>query len=343
MPRPSERLRDVTKEVASIPEKKTGLGRTLPLERLDRDWVPPNTGTAPAPTSAAPATSSPVASSQSHWSWDVNLSIEANWWFSNPHNRFVCWRSGFGHQFGYVFCGPRIYWYWWWPGCSPRFYPYSYYWWPSSYYFPAYYPSYATVQVVHDYWDDGDYYPTYSEPIVESGEAAAPAPSAADLTALLADGWEQFRTGAYPEAIESFRQAVLADPADPQAKIAFAQSLFAIGNYPDAAFLMRRTVELLPDWPVTGEDPRARYADPADHAEQMVALRAFLERVPGDPAATLVLAVQSYFTGDLRAAREAFEALAALDTEDLVAKRFLERLGPAPRARSAAAPASDGR
>ena len=81
---------------------------------------------------------------------------------------------------------------------------------------------------------------------------------------------------------------------------------------------------------MTGEDPRVHYADPNDHAEEMVALRGFLDRLPGDPAATLVLAVQSYFTGDLTAAREAFSTLAALDRDDLVAKRFLEQLGPAP-------------
>src|SRR6185436_7058578 len=114
-----------------------------------------------------------------------------------------------------------------------------------------------------DYYDDGAYYSSYGD---ESAATAAPA----DAGALIGAGWTQFRAGSYPDAVESFRQAVLADPKDVEAKIGFAQALFAIGNYGDAAFLIRRTIELLPDWPVIGEDPRARYAEPVDHAEQMV-------------------------------------------------------------------------
>ena len=74
-----------------------------------------------------------------------------------------------------------------------------------------------------------------------------------------------------------------------------AQALFAIGNYPDAAFVLRRGMQLLPDWPVLGEDPRTRYLDAADHEEQLLALRTFLEFLPDDPASTLVLAVQYYW------------------------------------------------
>jgi hypothetical protein len=61
----------------------------------------------------------------------------------------------------------------------------------------------------------------------------------------------------------------------------------------------------------------------------MLALRGFLDRVKGEPAAMLVLAWQSYFTGDLGVARESFDVLKSLDPEDATAKRFLERLAPA--------------
>lgn len=341
LPRPSERVNDTTKEVGSIPKRPTRFEVAPPLERFDRSVVPPTAGT---PSRASPPTlSPPVASSEGRGSHHrgSGASVDCGVWFNNPCNRFVCWNSCSGFQFGYVFCGSSIYWYWQRPGCSPYFAPYSYYWRPSCYYLPAYCPSYATVRYVDEYWDDGAYYTSYAEP--SEPDASEPARSDVDAGALLASGWEQFRAGAYLEALVSFRQSVLANPDDPQAKVAFAQGLFAIGNYADAAFLIRRSFELLPDWPVTGEDPRARYADPADHAEQLVALRGFLERVPGDPAATLVLAVQNYFTGDLSAAREAFSLLAALDPEDLVAKRFLERLGPAPTALPAEFPAKDGR
>jgi len=325
--------------------------RELPrLNRLERMPEPrPDTPSAPPlaakdPLSpAAPRAPSPTIVAPAHSSPRVDFDVDVRWWFDRPCNRFVCWNDRAGFQFGYVFCDSRIFSYWWRPGCDPCFTPYSYYWQPSCYYLPAYYPSYATVRVVHDYYSDGPIYSSYGTSAAASD--AAPAATSADLPALLAAGWEQFRTGSYPDAAESFRQALLAAPDDVEAKMAFAQTLFALGNYGDAAFLFRRVVELRPDWPVVGEDPRSRYADPLDHAEQLVALRAFLEHVPGEPAATLVLGVQNYFTGDLTAAREAFQALALLDPEDLVAQRFLERLGPAPAhpARPAAPAAPVGR
>jgi len=321
VPRP-----ETGREVASIPRLPSRPVEAPPLERFDRAAAP-----------SAPRSSSSESSS-STWHRSRFDDCDPHWWYRNPRNRFVCWSGYSGWELGYVFCGSRIFWYWSRPGCDPWFRPYRYYWQPSCYYLPDYCPPYATAYVVHDYYDDGAYYTSYADPAAAAEDAPAP-----DAAALLAAGWEHFRKGAYLEAAESFRQAVLAAPSDPQPKIAFAQALFAIGNYPDAAFLVRRTIEVLPDWPLVGDDPRARYAEPADHAEQMVALRGFLALVPDEPAARLVLAVQNYFTGDLAAAREAFTALAALDPEDLVAKRFLERLVPAPAAPPAAPAEGEGR
>jgi hypothetical protein len=335
----------------SIPEKTGRFGRTPSLNRFDRTVVPPNQGATPAgaigtvgtggmsTTVAASSFATPAAAVGAHVHHHGSSgSCNVDCWFSNPCNRFVLgWHSGC--QWGYVFCGSSFYWYSWWPGCAPYYSPYCYYWRPWSYYYPAYYPSYATAYVVHDTYD----VPAYEEPVEPSTET--PKYSRDEAPAFTSTGWEHFRGGDYFDAVESFRQAVLADPDDAQAKIAFAQGLFALGQYADAAFLIRRASELSPDLPVVGVDPRGRYADPMDHAEQMVALRAFLERVPGDPAALLVLAVQSYFTGDVTAARESFQLLHGLDPEDQVAKQFLERLGPAPApaARPGAAPADDRR
>lgn len=249
---------------------------------------------------------------------DVDVRVDVNLWFSDPGNRYSCWTDRSGWQFGYVFCGSRLFWYWWLPGCDPFFSPYRYYWSPSCTWLPCYYPSYSTVRVVHEYVDTVDYYPTYV-----SSESP---PAGMDVAALLTQGWQEFGAGEYLAAVETLRQAVLAAPDDPFAKIAFGQALFALGNYADAAFVFRRAAELLPDWPAVGEDPRSRYGDALDHAEQMVALRTFLELVPGDPAATLTLAVQSFFTGDLSVARDAFSLLEELDPTDAVAARFLVHL-----------------
>jgi hypothetical protein len=249
-------------------------------------------------------------------------SFELNVAFSNSCNHFSCWHGWNGCSSGFFFCNDCLFWFWWRPGCAPCFWPYNYYYWPSCYYLPAYYPSYSEVRVVHEYVDDGSYYPTLTD-------QQAPA-KGADAAALAGRGWDLFKGRDYAGAADSFRQAVLANPNDATIKLGYAQSLFAVGDYADSAFLLRRALELQPDLPALGEDPRSRYGDAEDHSEQMVALRTFLDHMKGEPAATLVLAWQSYFTGDLSVARESFEALKALDPEDAAAKSFLERLGPAP-------------
>ena len=294
------------------------LQRQMPMQRnaTRPDSIAPNTG-ATNHAGAVHADGFTSASVHVHSSFDLNIA------FSNSCNHFSCWHGSHGCSSGFFFCGDCLFWYWWRPGCAPCYWPYSYYYWPSCYYLPAYYPTYSEVHVVHEYVDDGGYYPQLSE-------EQAPAAKGADAAALAGKGWDQFKDRDYAGAAESFRQSVLANPNDATTKIAYAQSLFAIGDYADSAFLLRRALELQPDLPALGEDPRGRYGDAEDHAEQMVALRTFLDHMKGEPAATLLLGWQSYFTGDLSVARESFEALKALDPEDAVAKRFLERLGPAP-------------
>jgi hypothetical protein len=328
---------------ASIPENsfsshrnaldgRTGSGgqpiRVPPLERLPRRL--PTQHAAGRPDNVAPNSGHLDGSGSVHtegWSAPPchhNAGFNVGFYFGIPGCHFACWHGGWGCESGYVFCGDSLYWYWLRPGCSPYFAPYYYYYWPSCYYLPSYYPSYSEVRVVNEYVDDGAYYPPLSD--------AAPPAKGLDSTALVGKGWDQFRARDYAAAAEDFRQAVLANPNDAWAKIAYAQSLFAIGDYADCAFLVRRALELQPDLPVLGEDPRSRYGEVEDHAEEMLALRTFLDRMPGEPAATLVLGWQSYFTGDLAVARESFAALKSLDSEDASAARFLERLGPAPAA-----------
>jgi hypothetical protein len=271
--------------------------------------------------------------------------VDVAFWFGNPLNRHPCYVDPCGVQYGYVFCGSSLFWYTWRPGCSPCWRPYRYYWAPSCWWLPSYYPTYASVYVIRD---DGATPP--ADEFLASAAAPAAVP-AVDADAALRDGWTAFTAGRYADSLDLFRQAVLSRPDEPFAKLALAQACFAIGNYADAAFLVRRAASLLPDWPILADDPRGHYGDPADHFEQMVALRAFLERVPGEPAATLVLAVQAYFTGDLVAARDAFSELLRLDPTDPVADLFAMKLGllappgamPASIVPTEVPPAPDGR
>jgi tetratricopeptide (TPR) repeat protein len=293
--------------------------------------VPPSGGTPPivrGPENMPTYEKSPGDDSwfdESHYQhWDHDSSYYLNY---HDHHRYDhCLRVGYHHgfEYGIAFCSSHydqlshVYWYYRYPGYKPYYCSYNTYYRPSSYYLPAYYPTYSSVHYVTEYVDDTDHYPVLptSEPIDPS----------LDVEELLALGWELFAAEDYAGAAEAFRQAILGDPGNSLAKFAFSQALFSIGNYPDAAFLIRRGMELLPDWPALGEDPRPRYANPSDHIEQILALRTFLDYLPDDPSGILVLAVQSFFAGDDATARLYFEKLLEMDATDAVALGFLERL-----------------
>ena len=230
----------------------------------------------------------------------------------------------YGYDFGFVFCRDRfgylthLYWYYRFPGFRACYVPYTSYYRPSCSYYPSYAANYSTVYYVREEIVEAE-----GIPDLPASEIIDPD---LDILELMDLGWDLFFHGDYAGAAEAFRQATLKAPEDANAKFAFSQALFAIGNYPDAAFLLRRGMELDPTWPTHAADPRERYGDPLDHEEQRRALETFLEFVPADPSATLLLAVQSYTTGDVATAQILFEELVALDPEDAVAIAFLAAL-----------------
>ena len=113
-------------------------------------------------------------------------------------------------------------------------------------------------------------------------------------------------------------------PDDADSKLAFAQSLFAIGNYSDSAFLFRRALELRPDWPDTEPSVLDRYGNTVDHQEQILAVRTFLGYMAEDPSASFVLAVESFLSGNVPEARALLQKLRELDPEDHSVQRLLE-------------------
>ncbi len=236
-----------------------------------------------------------------HWDYDHHFSIGFH----------------FGFEFGWCWdLGGHLFWYYYYPGYSSCYFPYRSYYRPSCYYLPAYYPSYSEVRYVHEYVDDSSYYPVLP--------SSTPIDPDLEFRELIELGWDLFRAADYAGAAESFRRATVQRPDDALVKLAFAQALFAIGNYPDAAFVLRRALELDPDWPLSPPAILERYGDPADHAEQMLAVRTFLDYMPDDPSSTLVLATQDFLIGDVEKGRDLLEKLKEMDPEDHAVQRLLE-------------------
>jgi tetratricopeptide (TPR) repeat protein len=143
---------------------------------------------------------------------------------------------------------------------------------------------------------------------------------------LVAQGNDYFRVGNYFRASESYRCAVLEEPADGQKKLAFGHSLFALGNYAYAAYSFRRGVQYMgyPDDLHVDLAPLFPSRSAFDRAMRDV--RRYAQYYPGDPHALTTIAYASYFAGDAAEAEQACRRLLQVDARDPFAAYILRRI-----------------
>ncbi|MEW6744146.1 MAG: hypothetical protein AB1486_15445 [Planctomycetota bacterium] len=225
----------------------------------------------------------------------------------------------FDFNFWYV-CGWWGWWTWGYLWCDDLYYPWVWY-------YRTHYG--RVVYVYYPYWYD-DYTRVYAAPETEV-YPPLPSSSYADpewtIEQHLQHGRELFLAGDYMGAAEAFRQAILLDVKDPMPKFAYAQALFALGNYPFAALAIRLGLTLLPDWPLLGGDVRDFYAKEEDFTEHMQALSYYLQERPDEPHGLLVWGYMSYFSGQIDAANMAFTKILQRYPDDPAARTFSEVIG----------------
>lgn len=220
-------------------------------------------------------------------------------------------------------------------------YPWYYYWFG---YYPIYhsyaYPNYVHYQPVVDpeRGDEVIYIPVYADAETTPLPAEEPyiAPELAqELEQLqseqaavesLKTGAASFKNGDYDAAAEAFRQALLGAPRNAVPKFAMAHALFAKGDYAFATFLLRRGMELLPEWPSVGAALHELYGNPDDLLEQTIALRTYLDQQESDTDARFLLAYVLFFSGNLDGAEQQFQRVADLAPDHIQTQAFLTRI-----------------
>ena len=247
---------------------------------------------------------------------DIDIYYYYCGWWGNPYWYYGCW----------------YYWdddcYWWYGYPMVCRYRPAYYYWDYFPYYWGWYPYWWDYDG-DTYWDDHSS-PAYG-PNPEEDSAVAPPeePPLDDETAAsmeyLAEGGRHFRAGEYLEALSAFSRAKLADLDAAQPKFLYAQALFALGLYRAAAGEIRRGFELMPEWPERGGDVTKLYGDPKDFEEQLAALKVYLELSDSDEDGLLLLGYETFFSGDLFAAEQAFRKLedSSLEANARIAEAFL--------------------
>jgi tetratricopeptide (TPR) repeat protein len=212
----------------------------------------------------------------------------------------------------------------------------------TSYYNPYYTQPVAAVAAPYD----------YSQPVVVNNYAAAEAaegdavtqvppetPATEQATKLFDEGLAQFKAGDYRGALANFDAALAKLPGDPVVHEVRALTLFALGEYQQAAVALNSFLSSAPgmDWTTMS----SLYGDTAAYTEQLRRLEQHCKANPNDAAAYFDLAYQYLVIGSQDAAVDALKVVVKNQPKDATAKRMLDALAPqaAPSAPAATPPA----
>jgi tetratricopeptide (TPR) repeat protein len=169
--------------------------------------------------------------------------------------------------------------------------------------------------------------------VVLAADAPAPASarSLAEKHVRLGDLY--FSEARYKEASENYLRALTYAPEDASIHFVLADTLFALGDYHYAAFLIGRALVHDPEFARVEADKRRYYLDRSLFEKQLATLRNYLADKPYDAAAHLVLGYNLKFSADPEGAKVEFRRVLEIDPHQEAAKLFLAAL-EAPKAES---------
>ncbi len=291
----------------------------------------------------------------SSWSLGFSFGYAPSWchWglYSYPYYYCAYWPSWY-YCYNQSFCF----------GWNAR-YPWTvswYWWWPSSCYLPSAYVSYYGAPYYYGYYgggygsgysagygegfesgyEEGSYYrSSYRGGAVAATEdeagtepeagAAAPARDSgrhatAERHVSLGDFY--FREERFAEAVESYLRALAYAPDDATIHLVLADSLFAMGDYHYAAFMIGKALQLDPSLASAGTDKRSFYKNRATFDAHLDALRRYVGEKPYDAAAHLVLGYNLRFSRASDLAEVAFRRVLEIDPGNQAATLFAEAL-----------------
>jgi tetratricopeptide (TPR) repeat protein len=137
------------------------------------------------------------------------------------------------------------------------------------------------------------------------GDEAAEAPPLDEKSeALLRDGSAAFLAADYESALGFFKEAVLANPEVAAPRFAYGQTLMAIGEYEDAARVLRRALEMSPGILDARGSIVAVYKEPEEFDRLLSKLRSAALIRGEDADYRFLVLYQLYFSRDPRAVIE---------------------------------------
>ena len=164
----------------------------------------------------------------------------------------------------------------------------------------------------------------YSESVTTAMQSLQDNPDASER---MLKGSQLFRDRRYADASDQFRRAIPLDPDNGLPRFSQAHAMFALGDYDNASYNLRRGLDLMPEWTSSGNNIRALYGSQSDFTDHLTALSAHLCSHPEDGEALAVHGYVLFFTGNLEGAEIAFRTFAESRPEDPLGPHFLEEIG----------------
>ncbi len=151
--------------------------------------------------------------------------------------------------------------------------------------------------------------------------SAEEAQSAADFVAT---GEQAFKAGKYREAAQLWQHALVDDPGNAAVLLLMAQSLFAQGQYADAAGATQMAMQILPEgeWGSVIEKRDELYGNPDEYAAQLKSLEQARDAKSDDPALHFLLGFHYGAAGRAKQAIEELDKTIQLQPLDEGAKKL---------------------
>jgi tetratricopeptide (TPR) repeat protein len=158
---------------------------------------------------------------------------------------------------------------------------------------------------------------THKSAAVHTGPATMPnterRPRRREVAALLAEAGSSFAGGAYPEAEQSYEEALRADPRNAAAHVGLGGVLFHQGRLQEAETEIRRALAIRPDYPEAHSNLGVVQQAHARYHEAEQSLRRALKLKPAFLDARLNLGVVLSLLGRYREAQDSFEKVLRVD------------------------------
>ena len=202
-------------------------------------------------------------------------------------------------------------------------------------------PDYAYYNPYAVYVDGGTY--NYSNPVYVytdeelNGEGSAPSSTTSGITTQETDtttgqaamqsfqkARNAFKKAEYKDALNDINQAIGKAPKDAALHEFRALTLFATGQYNQAAAVVNSVLASGPGW--NWDTMIGLYQDPQQYTKQLRNLESFVKQYPDDAAAHFLLAYHYLVMGYTDNAETQLKRVVQLQPKDVLSKRILDAI-----------------